>query len=292
MGIWTTELLPWEFSPTVLALCTLSAVGYWRGVRRLRHSGGHVSSWKSVAFVLGLLSSYAVLQTRVDYLAQHMFWVHRLQHLVLHHVAPLLLIAGTQGGILTLGTPVQWVQRSRDVVSRVRGLQPAFRLLQRPWMAAVLFVGLIYFWLIPSVHFTAMLDARRYLLMNWSMLVDGLLFWWLIVTPRRAVGSGSVGYGSRILMLCFTAALQLLLGAYITLHKSILFDVYAVCGRAWAIDPLVDQQLGGLITWIPPAMMSGIGILIVLHLLLQDSRGRQPGFAVAPEVTFTDTGKS
>jgi putative membrane protein len=273
-------------------VCTLSAVSYWRGVQRLRHAGGDVSAWKGVAFLLGLLSGYAVLQTRVDYLAQHMFWVHRLQHLILHHVAPVLLIAGTEGGILMLGMPVRWVRSARAFGSRLRGLQYAFRLLQRPWMAAVLFVGLIYFWLIPGVHFTAMLDARRYLLMNWSMLVDGLMFWWLIITPKRARGSGSVGYGSRILMLCFTAALQLLLGAYITLHKSILFDVYAVCGRAWDIDPLVDQQLGGLITWIPPAMMSGVGILIVLHLLLQESRARKPGPTVAREVTFTETERS
>jgi putative membrane protein len=225
-------------------------------------------------------------------LSQHMFWVHRLQHLVLHHVAPVLVIVGAQGGILTQGVPQGWRQRARDSASRSRWFGHAFRFVQHPAIASLLFVGLIYFWLIPEVHFTAMLDARRYRLMNWSMAVDGLLFWWLIVTPKRAHGSGSVGYGSRILMLCFVTLLQILVGAYITLHKAILFDVYAVCGRAWAISPLLDQQLGGLITWIPPAMMSGIGLLIVLHLMMRDLRAHRISPAVLQGTAFTGADKS
>lgn len=272
MGTLATYVLPWEFSPTVFAVCTLSGVAYWRGVRCLRRVGRPVGPGQRVSFILGLLCGYAVLQTYVDYLAQHMFWVHRLQHLVLHHIAAVLLVAGTQGGVLVEGVPERWRRWARGGASRLGWLGYAFRCVQHPAVACVLFVGLIYFWLIPAVHFTAMLDARRYRLMNWSMAVDGLLFWWLILTPRRTRGSGSVGYGSRILMLCFVALLQIFIGAYITLHKTVLFDVYAVCGRAWDISPLVDQQLGGLLTWIPPAMMSGIGLLIVLHLVMRDSR--------------------
>jgi putative membrane protein len=49
-----------------------------------------------------------------------------------------------------------------------------------------------------------------------------------------------------------------------------LYDVYDVCGRAWAIDPLTDQELGGLLTWIPAAMMSVVGSLVVLSYILDD----------------------
>jgi putative membrane protein len=292
MGTFVTYLLPWEFSPTVFLACVLSAIAYSRGVRRLRQSGERVSPWQSTSFFLGLLSGYAVLQTDFDYLAQHMFWVHRLQHLILHHIAPVLMIAGAPGRILTQGVPAAWRPWARDAASRLKWLGYAFRFVQHPATAALLFVGLIYFWLIPAVHFTAMLDARRYRLMNWSMMVDGLLFWWLILTPRRARGSGSVGYGMRILMLCFVALLQIFIGAYITLHKAILFDVYAICGRAWAISPLVDQQLGGLLTWIPAAMMSGVGLLIVLHHVLHDSRKHGVSLPAPLAVAHTEADQS
>ena len=158
-------------------------------------------------------------------------------------------------------------------------------MLQQPLIAGALFVGLVYFWLTPSIHFTAMLDARRYRLMNWSMAVDGLLFWWLMLTPRRAQGSIAVGYGQRIAILVAAGFLQLFLGAYIALSKTVLFDVYGICGRAWAMSALTDQQLGGLCTWIPPAMMSLIGVLIVIHHLLRDAecsdRARLSGASLA-----------
>jgi putative membrane protein len=272
--------------------CILSAVGYSRGLRRLRSSGERVSPWQCMSFFLGLFCGYMVLQTYVDYLAQHMFWVHRLQHLILHHIAPILVIAGAPGRVLTCGAPAAWRRLAEQAAPRLKWPGYAFRFVQHPAIASLLFVGLIYFWLIPAVHFTAMLDARRYRLMNWSMAVDGMLFWWLILTPKSTRGSNSVGYGSRVLMLCFVALVQIFIGAYITLHKGVLFDVYAICGRAWAISPLVDQQLGGLLTWIPAAMMSGVGLLIVLHLAMHDSRELDRSSPAPRGTTLTETNKS
>ncbi len=62
----------------------------------------------------------------------------------------------------------------------------------------------------------------------------------------------------------------IILGAYIALHVTPLYSICAVCGRAWDISPLTDQQLGGLLTWIPTAMMSVVGVLVVLHHMLHD----------------------
>ncbi|HXR89631.1 MAG TPA: cytochrome c oxidase assembly protein [Steroidobacteraceae bacterium] len=269
-------LLPWDFSPTVLLICLLSAVAYVRGLAVLRQRRmAQPATWQSIAFFVGLALDYAALQTYFDYLSQHMFWVHRLQHLVLHHIAPILLVASAPFQTIRCGLP-QWLQeRVLEPLPRQTAVRGALRLIQSPAMALLLFVGLIYYWLIPSVHFAAMLDVHRYLLMNWSMAVDGILFWWLMIARRDRQGTFAVGYGIRILILCLAALLQILLGAYITLHRTVLFDVYAICGRAWNLSPLVDQQLGGLATWIPAAMMSGVGVLVVLYHLMHDSETRQ-----------------
>jgi len=66
--------------------------------------------------------------------------------------------------------------------------------------------------------------------------------------------------------------LQILPGAYIAMHHSMLYDVYDICGRAWAIDPLTDQEIGGLLTWIPAAMMSVVASLVVLSYILHDKQ--------------------
>lgn len=269
-------LLPWEFSPTAFTVCALSLVLYLRGDAQLTRLGESTGSWRRAAFFIGLALDYAALQTYFDYLSQHMFWVHRLQHLVLHHLAPVLLVLAAPGRQLYLGLPAAMRERLSRPLARWDLPGWPLRVLQNPFVATLLFVGLIYYWLTPSVHFAAMLDVHRYLLMNWSMAVDGLLFWWLMLVPRGAQGPLAVGYGTRILLLCAAALLQIFLGAYITLHHAVLFDVYGICGRAWAVSAPVDQQLGGLLTWIPPAMMAGAGVLIVLRHLLRDSEGARP----------------
>ncbi len=104
--------------------------------------------------------------------------------------------------------------------------------------------------------------------MNWSMAVDGILFWWLMIAPRRAQGHANINYLTRILILWWVMILQILLGAYIAMHHTLHYDVYDICGRAWANDPLTDQEVGGLITWILGAMMSIIAILAVLGYVL------------------------
>ena len=264
-------LLPWEFSPTAFTVCTLSLALYLRGIAGLGRLGAAPGAWRQIAFFTGLALGYAALQTHFDYLSQHMFWVHRLQHLVLHHLAPILLVLAAPGRALSFALPRGLRERVLEPLARQSVVRWPLRMLQNPLVATLLFIGLIYYWLTPSVHFAAMLDVRRYLLMNWSMAVDGLLFWWLMLTPRAAQGPLAVGYGTRIFILCLSALLQILLGAYITLHTSVLFDVYGLCGRAWAVSAPVDQQLGGLLTWIPPAMMAGAGVLIVLRYALRDS---------------------
>ncbi|MBD3811915.1 MAG: cytochrome c oxidase assembly protein [Betaproteobacteria bacterium] len=276
-------LSPWEFSPTVLLLCAGSVLLYVRG---LRHASGEATSpgfWRIAAFFVGLTSIYAFLQTHLDYLSQHMFWIHRLQHLVLHHAGPFLIALAAPLEIMALGTP-RWLRRGlfAPVFNNPLTLR-LYRLLQHPVVAPLLFTGLIGFWLIPSVHFKAMLSLARYDVMNWSMLIDGLLFWWLIVGPEQHTGLKPLGYGTRIIMLWAIMLPQIAIGAYIALSSTILYTSYSVCGRAWPIAPMTDQDIGGLITWIPAAMMSAVGALVVLRRWRNDShseRSRQSPLGV------------
>lgn len=275
-------LLPWQFSPTVFLTCAVVVVLYARGLLALRRGADRVGFWRAFTFFLGIALNYAVMQTYLDFLAQHMFWIHRFQHLVLHHIGPVLIVLAAPQRVLRAGIPAGIARRLQVGAWIRRPLQNLFRVIQHPLIAPTLFVGLIFFWLTPSIHFTAMLDGRRYLLMNWSMLADGLLFWWLMLAPRQAQGATAIGYGTRLVILAIVAVPQILLGAYITLHSTPLYDVYAVCGRAWAISPIDDQQLGGLLTWIPAAMMSLVGILVVLHHILHDPQATTRRMRGAP----------
>ncbi|MFE8070387.1 cytochrome c oxidase assembly protein [Marinobacteraceae bacterium S3BR75-40.1] len=262
-------LTPYDVSPLSLLAYLAAVLVYGLGVWRLPREQ-RPGTWRQLAFWLGLGLCYAVMNTRLDYYAQYMFFVHRGQHLILHHLGPFLIALSNPLPVLAamgVGRPGP----RRFPRSLLYGV---YRVLQHPLVAPVLFVGLIFFWLWPSVHFDAMLSRDLYWLMNWSMLLDGLLFWWLILDPRDASHPGTLRPGVRILMLLAVVPPQIALGAYITLSDGVLYDVYAVCGRAWPMAAETDQHLGGLLTWIPAAMMSVIGVLVLLPRLMRQDRQR------------------
>jgi len=260
---WPAILLPWAFSPLLVALLLGAAIAYLRGLRRAG-PGEAVSLVRRTGFWSGLALVYVVMHTGVDYLSQHMFYIHRLQHLVLHHLAAFLLALSRPQAVIARGLPGRLHARLLTPAWRHPLTQAAYRALQNGLVAPLLFVGLIFFWLEPEVHFYAMLSGPLYQIMNWSMLLDGLLFWFLMLDPRSRSEGALIGLGPRIGLLLAATVPQIMLGAHIALAPDDLFGVYAVCGRAWAISPLEDQQLGGLVTWIPAAMMHVVGALIVI----------------------------
>ncbi|MEL7897801.1 MULTISPECIES: cytochrome c oxidase assembly protein [Halomonadaceae] len=258
----------------------LAIVLYLRGLRQCQRLGEPTSIARTFTYLLGVAAIYGVTLTHYDYLAQYMFFAHRAQHLVLHHAAPFLIALAAPLPVLVEGLPTRIRQLSRGrLVTRV--LHPAYRILQQPLIAPVLFVGLIYFWLIPEIHFDAMLSADLYQVMNWSMALDGLLFWWLIFDHRSPL-QGGLGYGKRIAILLAVIPPQIVLGAYIAFSEEVIFDVYEVCGRAWPLDPLDDQRIGGLLTWVPATMMSALGVLIVLSYMFRDARNEDTVHAPHP----------
>jgi putative membrane protein len=136
-----------------------------------------------------------------------------------------------------------------------------------------------------------MLDLKLYHLMNWSMLIDGLFFWWLMLNPRTMGASIVLNYSKRIVILFLVMLPQIILGGYIALSRRELYDVYDVCGRAWPIASSTDQQLGGLLTWIPASMMSVLGILVVIKYILRHGRRHSEGGASDLKFTALETGQ-
>ncbi|HET7675322.1 MAG TPA: cytochrome c oxidase assembly protein [Gammaproteobacteria bacterium] len=261
-------LLPYEFSPTVLALSAGFAALYIRGLVRRRAERAAPHWGRTLAFFLGLALMYAVLQTHYDYMAQHMFFLHRLQHLVLHHLAPFLLVIAMPGAVLAAGLP-ESLRAPVESAASWRPLRAAYYAVQQPAVAAILFVGLIYLWLTPSLHLYAMLNIPLYDTMNWSMALDGLLFWYLMLDHRKPA-EGGLRYGWRLVILGLVILPQNAIGAYIAMADHEIYHVYAICGRLWPISAITDQQIGGLITWIPAAMMSVVGAIVVLHRWMRE----------------------
>jgi len=260
-------IVPWEFSWVFLLTFAGTAWLYARGARRL-----HVPVARQAAFWAGMLLVYASLHTYFDYFAEHEFFMHRIQQVLLHHLAPLLLIAAYPGTALRAGLPMGWRVRVRRA-----GQSMAWRVFAsvafHPAFVTLFFVALILVWLIPDMQTLAMLDWRIYRAMNWSMVLSGLSYWWLVL-DHRPKPPGRMSPGWRVLSPAITMTPQIVAGAIVTFSKTDLYPIFEICGRAFTMNVLTGQLIGGVIMWVPAAMIESIGGLLALRQWLRLSRRR------------------
>jgi putative membrane protein len=249
--------LPWEFSWPVFLATALTLAWFWTGWRRLP-SSERPSSWRVACFVAGVASFYVVLQTHVDYLAQHMFFIHRWAHFVLHHAGPFFIALGAAGPALRAGMP-SFLLPVVNATATCRTVD----FLQHPAVAPLLFVGLLYFWLIPAIHTRVMLDSNLYDLMNWSMALNGVMFWSLVLDsrPKPPARFSHLMRGAMILIIELP---QMVLGAILSLSMTDFYPVYEICGRILPMTALNDMHYGGLIIWLPGTLTSFAAMIVVL----------------------------
>ncbi|CAN7806709.1 cytochrome c oxidase assembly protein [Paraburkholderia hospita] len=264
-------LMPWEPSFVFVTVFLLTAALFVRGTRRLQPSIG-----RQVAFWIGMTLFYVSLHTRVDYYAEHQFAVHRLQHLVLHHLAPLLVRAAYPGSVMRAGLPLHARMKLRRL-QRHRSCRVLGSVLLRPSIITIAFLASIVVWLVPSVQFIAMLDWRLYFAMNWSVAVTGLMYWWMVLDHRQNPPA-YLSPGMRVMSPVITMTPQILLGAMIAFSSRDLYPIFTICGRAFTdVSAELDQSLGGLIMWIPAAILEAVGALLALRRMMHLSeRPRAP----------------
>jgi putative membrane protein len=250
--------MPWEFSWPIFLTTFLTLGWFVRGLSRVTE---RPATWRIACFVLGVALDYAVLQTHVDYYAQHMFFVHRAAHFVLHHLGAFLIALGFAGPTIRAGMP-SFLVPLLDT-KPVRGV---LDVMQHPAVAPALFVGLLYFWLIPQVHTRVMLDANLYELMNWTMALNGIAFWSLVLDPRPKPPA-RLSSLVRALMILLIELPQMLLGAILSLSMTDYYPVYTICGRIFDMTALNDQHYGGLIVWLPGTLMSFAAMIAVLVVM-------------------------
>ncbi len=264
-------IVPWEFSWVFLAAFVLTCVLYWRGSRRQR-----VKLSRQLAFWTGMAIIYLSLHTYLDYYAEHEFFMHRLQQLLLHHLAPLLIVCAYPASVLRAGMPLAWRVRLLQPLQRSWPWRAVLGVLMNPTVATVLFIVFVLIWLIPDLQTLAMLDWRIYRFMNWTMLISGFAYWSLVL-DHRPHPPGRMVAGMRVLSPAITMTPQVVAGAIVTFWRTDLYPIFEICGRAFTFNVLTGQMVGGLITWVPAAMIESIGGLMALRLWLRLSRnGRLP----------------
>jgi putative membrane protein len=121
--------------------------------------------------------------------------------------------------------------------------------LTRPIVAFALYNVVFTAWHIPAAYDLMMRNHDVHVAMHLSILVTAVILWWPVVTPVRELNH--LSYGGQILYLFLLGVAMTPLAAIISLSDSLLYPWYASAPRLWGLTPELDQQLGGLIMWVP-----------------------------------------
>jgi putative membrane protein len=230
----------WSFHPSVLLGTGLLGALYFYGIGPLRKKygwGPPASPLQVISFCAALLLLLFSLNGPIHDLSDYyLFSVHMVQHLALTLVFPPLLLAGVPGWLL------------RPLATR-RGVYPVARALSRPWLAALLFSASIAVWHLPPFYQLMMRDHEVHIATHLMFMVTATIMWWPVMSPLPELPRLSPLPG--ILYLFLVSLPMQVVGALITFADEILYPWYAAAPRTWGLSPLDDQQLGGLLMWIP-----------------------------------------
>lgn len=254
----------WNLTPDIFLGTLLAAVLYAAGIRRRRTRIDGTVLWRHFSFFAGLLSIFVALQSPIDPVAEHVFLIHQVQHLLLRTVAPMLLILAAPQGLLVAGMPDAAQRRLLAPLVTNSAVKGVFAVMARPVIATALFIGALYFWQVPRYHQLSLLNDRLHYLMHATMLFTGLLFFWRVFDTRPA--PTGTRYGVRLMMLWIMVLSNIVIGAYLVFKDLVLYPVYGELGRWWGRSALEDEMAGGTLIWVPGGMMGVLAVLIVIHM--------------------------
>lgn len=244
--LWTS----WSLEPAVIAGLTAAAVVYARGVRALWRRGGRgrvVAPWRAWCYAAGLAAVAVALVSPLDAMGSALFSAHMVQHLVLVVVAAPLVALGEPLAATLWAFPVN-VRRAAGRCARRRAVRAAWLAVRAPAVVWLLHVGAMWIWHAPRLYESALRRPAVHALEHASFFLTALLFWW-VLADRRA--RRRLGFGGSVFFL-FTAAIQsTVLGALITVAQRPWYLAYYDTTRPWGLTPLEDQQLAGLVMWVP-----------------------------------------
>ncbi|HEX5385757.1 MAG TPA: cytochrome c oxidase assembly protein [Gemmatimonadales bacterium] len=235
----------WTWEPGQVTLLGLSGVLYARGALAMRRRRG-VPPAELTLFALGWISLALALVSPIHELGESLFSAHMVQHELLMAVAAPLLVLGRPLAPMLRGLPRSW-RLALGALARRPSVRRAWRWLSRPAVATAIQMLVLWIWHLPAVFSTVLVSDLAHAAQHASFLGSALLFWWAMLGPRaRRVHAGeNVGW------LFVTMLLTGALGALLTLATVPWYPAYAARTAAWGVTPLEDQQLAGLIMWVP-----------------------------------------
>lgn len=239
--LWTA----WSFDPGVVIPMIAVAWLYARGARSVRG----VTIREAACFWSGWAILAVALISPLHELGEVLFSAHMAQHeLLMLGAAPLLVLSRPLVPFLW-GLPMGW-RRAVGQWAKTSIVQRSWRGLTRPFTAWWVHAAALWVWHVPRLFEATLSSEAVHAAQHASFLGSALLFWWALFYAR-----GKTGYGLGVLYIFTTAVHTSILGALLTFAPGVWYPAYGSRAAVWGLTALEDQQIGGLIMWVPAGVI-------------------------------------
>lgn len=252
-------LAAWTLSPVLVAPLVLALVVYVVGRARLSQRASRPPAGAGL-FLGGWTVLTLSLTSPLHEAGERSFTMHMIEHELIMLVATPLLAASGAGGILAWGLP-----RALRLGLGGRWKAPLAALWKRltePVTATVVQGVVMWLWHAPILFDRALDSPGWHIAQHGSFFASALIFWWAMLHPR----GGKPGYGVSAACLFVTSMIGGALGALMSFSQSPWYAEYEVMGMSGiGLDPVADQQLAGLLMWIPGGLVHGLAALVLFY---------------------------
>jgi cytochrome c oxidase assembly factor CtaG len=249
-------VMVWNWQPSVLIGVALVAAAYLgvSGPWRARFtSAQRVSRRQTLWFLSGAAVILMALVSPLDELGDnYLFSAHMAQHVLLALIAPPLLLLGTPG----------WMLRP---MLRSRMLARVARALTSPVVAFAVFNAVFMLWHVPTLYEAALNDERIHIVEHLCFIATGVLNWWPILSPLTELPR--LAQPAQILYLFLESVPATILSALIAFAPTILYPTYRAA-QLLGVNPMADQEIAGLVMWMPGGMIYLIALTVVFFAWL------------------------
>lgn len=264
---WDTLLAKWTFDPLVVVLLIASVVLYVAGAWRLRGTSA-LRRWEPVVFFVGIASVVIALISPLDALSDALFAAHMSQHEVLMLISAPLLVLGRPLIVFLWALPREARERTGRWTRRPR-VRVVWHGLTHPLVVVLVHAAAIWSWHVPALFEAALASESVHTVQHACFFLTAGLFWWALAHGRY----GRAGYGVAALYVFATALHTGLLGAMVTLGRTVWYPTYATRAPELGMTALEDQQLAGLIMWVPAGVLfTVLGLALIAAWLGESER--------------------
>jgi len=243
---WHDLVRAWSFEPLVVVSLIISAVLFIVGLRRCKS----LRTWEAFCFAGGWLALFVALVSPLHAWGRVLFSAHMTQHEVLMLVAAPLLVLGRPLVVFLWALPLNWSRRIGNL-GKISSINRLWQVITIPFVAWIVHAIALWTWHIPILFEAVQRNEAIHTAQHLSFFISALLFWWALIHGPQ----GAMGYGAAVLYLFTTSVHSGVLGALLTVARSVWYPSYAGLTTSWGLTPLEDQQLGGLIMWIPAGLV-------------------------------------